>query len=90
MTSRGWLSTWSGLSSHAKLAATMPSVRIPSLVVHPTADTEIRIRQAREIAAASGADDITYHELPKAPHYLEGHRPEAMAFVAEWIAKRFP
>ena len=36
------------------------------------------------------ADDITYHELPNAPHYLEGHRPEAMAFVAEWIAKRFP
>jgi pimeloyl-ACP methyl ester carboxylesterase len=90
MTSRGWLSTWSGLSSSAKLAATMPKVRIPSLVVHPTADTEIRIRQAREIADASGSDDITYHELPNAPHYLEGHRPEAIAYVAEWIAKRFP
>ena len=35
----------------------------PSLVVHPTADTEIRIRQAREIADAAGSDDVTYDEI---------------------------
>ena len=29
MTSRGWLSTWSGLSSAAKLADTMPNVHVP-------------------------------------------------------------
>ena len=90
MTSRGWLSTWSALSSDARLASTMPRVRVPVLVVHPTGDTEIRRRQAREIADASGSDDVTFHELNGAPHYLEGHRPEAMALVAEWIAKRFP
>ena len=90
MTTRGWLSTWSGLSSPAKLAATMPRVHVPALVVHPTADTEIRIGQAREIAASAGSGDVTYHEIPGAPHYLEGHRPEAMAVVAEWIARRFP
>jgi hypothetical protein len=60
------------------------------LLVHPTGDTEIRVRQAREIVDASGADDVTYHEVKGAPHYLEGHRPETLAFVAEWIAKRFP
>jgi hypothetical protein len=90
MTARGWLSTWSGLSSHAKLADTMPDVQVPTLLVHPTADTEIRIRQAQEIVANSGAADSTYLEMKGAPHYLEGHRVEALAAVAEWIGKRFP
>ena len=90
MTSRGWLSTWSGLSSKAKVAATMPHVRVPTLVLHATGDTEIRVHQARAIAEAAGADDVTYHEMKGAPHYLEGHRQEAMAFVADWIATRFP
>ncbi|MDQ1455309.1 MAG: hypothetical protein QOH28_929 [Actinomycetota bacterium] len=90
MTSRGWLSTWSALSSRARLATTMPEVHVPVLVVHATADTEIRIRQAREIAGAAGSDDVTYVEMKGAPHYLEGHRVEAMKIVADWIARRFP
>ncbi len=90
MTSRGWLSTWSGLSSHAKLADTMPRVTVPTLLVHPTADTEIRIRQAEEIVDNAGAVDKTYVEMKGAPHYLEGRRPEALAAVAEWLGKRFP
>ncbi len=59
MTSRGWLSTWSGLSSHAKLADTVPQVKVPAMLVHPTADTEIRVRQAKEIVDAAGAADVT-------------------------------
>jgi alpha-beta hydrolase superfamily lysophospholipase len=90
MTTRGWLSTWSGLSSPARLADTMPAITVPTLLVHPTADTEIRISQAKAIAAASGSTDTTYHEINGAPHYLEGFRPEAMHVVAQWIAKRFP
>ncbi|HVP30171.1 MAG TPA: alpha/beta hydrolase [Myxococcota bacterium] len=89
MTPRGWLSTWSGLSSPAKLADTMPHVKVPTLLVHPTADTEIRVRQAIEIRDAAASDDVTYHEMKGAPHYLEGHRREAMALVAEWIRARF-
>ncbi|MEM7413007.1 MAG: alpha/beta hydrolase [Myxococcota bacterium] len=90
MTPRGWLSTWSGLSSKARLADTLPSVKVPTLLVHPTADTEIRLCQAEEIRAAAGADDVTYVLMRGAPHYLEGHRPEALARVAEWIGARFP
>ena len=90
MTARGWLSTWSGLSSPARLADTMPHVKVPTLILHPTADTEIRVRQALEIRDQAGADDVSYHELRGAPHYLEGHRPEAMEIVNEWIRARFP
>jgi alpha-beta hydrolase superfamily lysophospholipase len=90
MTARGWLSTWSGLSSHAKLADTMPKVQVPTLLVHPTADTEIRVWQAKEIIDNAGAPDTTLVEMKGAPHYLEGHRPEALGIVADWLSKRFP
>jgi pimeloyl-ACP methyl ester carboxylesterase len=90
MTARGWLSTWSGLSSHAKLADTMPKVQIPTLLIHPTADTEIRVWQAREIVDNSGAADKTYVEMKGAPHYLEGHRQEAIAHMVDWMKKRYP
>ena len=89
ITARGWLSTWSGLSSHAKVADTLPAVTVPTLVVHATADTEIRVHQAKAIRDASGSDDVTYHELKGAPHYFEGYRVEAMELVAEWIKARF-
>lgn len=89
MTPYGWLSTWSSLSSPAKLADTMPKLTCPVLVVHPTADTEIRLWQAREVRDRAGSEDVTYHELAGAPHYLEGHRTPAMALVADWIRERF-
>jgi hypothetical protein len=38
----------------------------------------------------AGSDDVTYHELEGAPHYLEGHRREAMQLVAEWLRGRYP
>jgi alpha-beta hydrolase superfamily lysophospholipase len=89
MTARGWLSTWSGLSSHARLTDTLPDVKVPMLIVHPTADTEIRIRQALEIRDAAGSEDVTYEAIQGAPHYLEGHRPAALDLVSAWIASRY-
>ncbi len=67
----------------------MPHLKVPTLILHPTADTEIRRRQARAIADAAGSADVTYEEITGAPHYLEGHRPAAMAIVADWINARF-
>lgn len=89
MTPRGWLSTWSGLSSHAAMATNLPDVTVPTLVLHPTGDTEIRVDQATALADASGADDVTYAELPGAPHYLEGHRPAANEVMVSWLDQQF-
>jgi alpha-beta hydrolase superfamily lysophospholipase len=72
------------------LADTMPRVTVPTILVHPTADTEIRVWQAKEIVDNSGAADKTYIEMKGAPHYLEGYRQEALAHVTDWLAKRFP
>ena len=90
MTARGWLSTWSGLSSPAAMEKTMPSVRIPTLVVHPTADTEIRLREARAIHGASGSDDASYVDLPGAGHYVHGHRKAALELIVDWLRSRVP
>ena len=88
MTARGWLSTWSGLSSAAQLRDTMPAVTVPTLIVHPTADTEIRLHQARAVRDAAGSDDVTYVEIEGAPHYLSGHRREAADLMVAWMAER--
>ena len=90
MTARGWLSTWSALSSKARMADTMPTIHVPTLLIHPTADTEIRRREAQAIYDHSGAADKTLFEIAGAPHYLEGYRTEALNLVIEWLRKRFP
>ncbi|MDX6672777.1 MAG: hypothetical protein QOH11_195 [Solirubrobacteraceae bacterium] len=90
MTTRAWLSTWSGLSSHARVAATIPEVKVPTLVIHPTADTEIRLHQAREIFDAAGAPDKEYAELAGAAHYIPGRRHEAMDLITSWLRTRVP
>lgn len=90
MTARGWLSTWSGLSSAAEVVRNIPAVTVPTLVVHPTADTEIRRHQARAIFDASGAADKTYHEVVGAEHYFPGRRREAIEPVIDWLRDRLP
>jgi alpha-beta hydrolase superfamily lysophospholipase len=72
------------------VASTIPSVTVPTLVVHPTADTEIRRWQAREIFDESGAADKTYVELAGATHYLQGRRREAADLMIDWLRTRVP
>lgn len=67
----------------------MPNVKMPTLILHPTADTETRVQQAREICDRSGTDDVSYHELKGAPHDLEGHRKAALEITVDWLRARF-
>ncbi len=88
MTPRGWLSTWSALSSAANTRSSMPMITCPTLVIHPTADTEIRLSEADAIASSSGSDDVESHRLVGSPHYLAGHRVEATRIMVDWINDR--
>jgi hypothetical protein len=99
MSARGWLSTWSGLSSRAALERTLPHVRVPTLVCHPSADQEIFPSEARRIHAASGAEDRSFVEVSKADHYLrslpgsEGDDPVARTcheILLPWLRERWP
>src|SRR5690349_16257464 len=70
MSARGWLSTWSGLSSNAALERTLPDVAVPTLVVAALADSDIYPSECRRAFEASGARDKAYAELDGADHYL--------------------
>ena len=96
MSARGWLSTWSGLQSNAALERTLPRVRVPTLVVAATADTDIYPSEARRAFAASAADDKQLAELAGADHYLrpsgsdDPRRRAADEIILPWLRERFP
>lgn len=99
MSARGWLSTWSGLSSNAALERTLPAVTVPTLVICPLADTEIYPSECRRQYAAAAAPDKEYYEQAGADHYFkrlaasaDGPDPRdllADACVLPWLRARF-
>jgi hypothetical protein len=105
MSARGWLSTWSGLSSNAALERTLPGVTVPTHVVAALADTDIFPSECRRAFAASAARDKLYSELAGADHYLRpprragagdapaGDDPRercARDFLLPWLCERWP
>jgi alpha-beta hydrolase superfamily lysophospholipase len=101
MSARGWLSTWSGLSSHAELARTLPEVTVPTLVVCALADMDIYPSECRRAFAQSAATDKTYRELSHASHYLYPVGPEGAQLrhpqdrvadetIVPWLRARWP
>lgn len=101
MSARGWLSTWSGLTSNAALARTLPAVRIPTLMVNALADTDLYPTEARADFARLAASDRRYVDLEWASHYLEpvgaegarlAHPQERVArdHILPWLRERWP
>lgn len=97
MSARGWLSTWSGLSSNAALERTLPEVRVPTLVVNALADTDIYPSEARRALDASAARDKALVQLSGADHYLRpvggASDPRvrlAREHLVPWLRARWP
>jgi alpha-beta hydrolase superfamily lysophospholipase len=92
MSARGWLSTWSGLSSNAALERTLPAVRVPTLVVTAGADTDIYPAECRRAFDASAAPDKAYAQLDGADHYLRSPWRERAAdeLILPWLRERWP
>lgn len=101
MSARGWLSTWSGLSSNAALEKTLPDVRVPLLVVYADADTEIYEAECRAQLAWAGSADKTFTQVDYADHYFHSVGPEGEALgegrarlcnahLLPWLRERFP
>jgi pimeloyl-ACP methyl ester carboxylesterase len=93
-----WLSTWSGLSSYARMAANLPKVTVPTLVVGANADQDIFISDVRAEFEQSGAADKTLAFIEGADHFMRAGgthanlgdpRPRLMKLLTEWTRDRF-
>lgn len=67
-TAEAWLSTWSGLSSHASVARSLAGVTVPLLIIEFTGDTSVFPSDIAAARDAAGSDDIT-HERVCADHF---------------------
>lgn len=70
VTPRGWLSTWSGLRSHANLERNLAQVKVPTLLVHASRDKEVFAGDVARLRAAMTMEDATFEELD-AEHYFQ-------------------
>jgi pimeloyl-ACP methyl ester carboxylesterase len=86
-TARSWLSTWSGISSKADLAANVARIAEPSLFVNAARDREVFPRDARRVFDAMASSDKTFHELD-AGHYFEDRADTMMDIVVPWLQER--
>lgn len=97
-TPHAWLSTWSGLSSHANQMLDLPQIAAPTLFINAGKDQEIFPKtDAKPMFAAVAATDKTYVEFPEAQHYFnppfgQAEAPDVekvMDVVVPWIVERF-
>jgi hypothetical protein len=94
-----WLSTWSGIASHAHTDRCLATVEEPLLVVHYMGDVITRVREAEAFFAASAARDKQLVKVRHADHYgyqiapdgTKGDRSlEGTDAAVAWVRDRFP
>ncbi len=95
-TPESWLSTWSGLSSKAKLSDTLPDLTQPTLVVEYTGDQACFPSDVQAICDAIAAPDKT-HVRVRGDHHgraltptEEPGRYEAGRRICDWLQQHFP
>ncbi len=98
VTPDAWLSTWSGLSSYARMSSNLPKVTVPTLVVGANADQDIFISDVKAEFEASGAKDKQIAFIESADHFMRAGgtraalgdpRPRLMKVLVEWTRERF-
>jgi pimeloyl-ACP methyl ester carboxylesterase len=98
VTPDAWLSTWSGLSSYAKMASNLPHVTVPTLVVGANGDQDIFNSDVHDEFKASGASDKTLAFIEGADHFMRAGgakphlgdpRPRLMKVLTDWTRERF-
>ncbi len=88
-----WLSTWSGVSSHAALENTAPSVTMPALLIEYTGDQTTFPLQVQEIFSWIGASDKQHvrvrgdHHGRPVPGEEDSGRLAAARHMADWLAR---
>ncbi len=92
---KAWLSTWSGISSHAALELTAPQVTAPALVVSYTGDNVIFSSDCRQAFDYLASTDKSFVEVD-GDHYGYGTGSQersgarlAVAAIVEWLDARF-
>ena len=99
VTPDAWLSTWSGLSSYAKMASNLPQVTVPTLVVGANGDQDIFNSDVRGEFEALGGRATRRSRSSRAPitscawGVLKAHlgdpRPRLMKVLTDWTRERF-
>ena len=98
MTPDAWLSTWSGLSSYARLERNLPKVTVPTLIVGALGDQDIFVSDVHTEYRQSGAADKQIEFIEGADHFMRAGgtkrhlgdpRPRLMKVLVEWARERF-
>ena len=95
MTPEGWLSTWSGLSSHGSVLDNLKIVNVPLHIIFFTGDVCIFREDVREFLREAGSEDKTLCEL-EGDHYgvmpdgSTSPRQKAGEDLVAWLQPRFP